>query len=151
MSDWLENKKQSPDFYRCEQMGQNCYFLQWQDGSGGIYNAEGKPINSPMRDHDVISNFTKLGELDGVHYCAFEGLSFGGPNDRYVTMMNERGQQVWFKDPRECQCFGKMETTKQAFQKLQALSQEYKANHSSRQATEQLQIGHQKLSLFQKL
>ena len=151
MSDWLENKKQNPDFYRCEQMGQNCYFLQWQDGSGGIYNAEGKPIKSPMDDHEVISYFTKLGELDGVNYCAFEGRSFAVPNDRYVTMMNERGQQVWFKDPRECQCFGKMETTKQAFQKLQALSQEYKANHSSRQATEQLQIGHQRLFLSHKL
>ena len=97
MSDWLENKKQSPDFYRCVQMGQNCYFLQWQDGSGGIYNAEGKPINSPMRDHDVISNFTKLGELDGVHYCAFEGLSFGGPNDKariHLTRAKELGDTV---------------------------------------------------------
>ena len=107
MSDWLDIKKQSPDFYRCEQMGQNCYFLQWQDGSGGLYNAEGKPINGPMRDHDVISNFTKLGELDGVHYCAFEGLSFGGPSDRHVTMMNERGSRSGSKTRENAGASGK--------------------------------------------
>lgn len=136
----IDELRNDPDLSTMIALGKDVYFIHWSDGSGGFYDRDKNKVSPELTNYDFITEFTKLGELDGHSYYAFIARDYAWYyHDTICTIINEKAQRVEFKN-RNIVAFSEMHKLQQQFAKLQQLSEVYKSQGSRHKASEQLVV-----------
>lgn len=137
MASWIEKMAKDPDVNRITPLSRDLYFVRFQDASARLYTKFGDHVRSSIDNYEFITDFKRLGDLDGRAYFAFKGRDYSCSEQNCYEILNERGKDVHFKNPR-FSGFEQFPQVQEAFGKLQQLSAVFKEQHSVHTASEQL-------------
>jgi hypothetical protein len=92
--------KQDPDVTKVVCLPQLHFAVQYEDGAMSFLNSDLKPLKTPMRDYEVIRDFSYLGDLNDVPHFAFKGTNWATRMQSETHIFDIDGKEKLFRDPR---------------------------------------------------
>lgn len=94
----VDNYLKDPDVLKVTHPCEGMYFVHYDDGCVDALNEEGKRIDTPLRDYDVIRGIRFLGRLGGVEHFAYRASNWATRNLIESGMFDIKGNAKLFRD-----------------------------------------------------
>lgn len=94
----VDNYLKDPDVMKVTHPCEGMYFVHYDDGSVCAFNEEGKLIDTPLRDYDVIRGIRFLGRLGGVEHFAYRASNWATKSLIETGMFDIKGNAKLFRD-----------------------------------------------------